>query len=290
VTYLPNVLDSLSSAIVYALYALAVVLAYRTSRILLFCAGEIGVMSAYVLTSVLQWTGDGAGGFLLALVSTLLFDLLVGIILFIVLRQEKLQDPFTGTAIAIAFAILFDGCMSAVWGSLVQQIPFPHGTVTFGGATFSTVSLAVIAIGGCVMAAILTFFYRTPIGVELQALASNRPLAMLSGIPVESRMLTMWIAASVISGLAGILAGTISAVSAEGAAVGFSGLVAALIGGLTSPGGAMIGALLLAAGENIISFYFDVRYSVVVPVGLLVALLAIRPRGISARVEQIVRT
>jgi branched-chain amino acid transport system permease protein len=290
VTYLPYALDGLSSAAVYALYALAIVFVYRTSRILLFCAGEIGVMSAYVLTGVLQWAGNTTGGFLLALAVALLFDLLVGVILFFVLRQEKLEDPFTGTAITIAFAILLDGCMTVAWSSLVQQMPFPHSTLSFGGAAFSTVSLAVIAIGGGAATVILTLFHRTPIGVELQALANNRSLAKLSGIPVESRMLTMWIAASVISGLAGILAGTISAVSAEGAAVGFSGLVSALIGGLTNPGGALIGALLLAAGENVVSFYFDIRYSIVVPVVLLVALLAIRPRGISARIEHIVRT
>jgi branched-chain amino acid transport system permease protein len=86
------------------------------------------------------------------------------------------------------------------------------------------------------------------------------------------------------------LSGAISSVSIEGAAVGFSGLVAAIIGGLTSPGGAIIGAMLLAVGENTISLFFDVRYSVVVPVGLLVALLAVRPYGLSARIERIART
>jgi branched-chain amino acid transport system permease protein len=290
VTFLPYAVDALSSAVVYALYALAVVLAYRTSRILLFCVGEIGVMSAYVLTSVWRWEPNTAAGAVLALAATLLFDIAVGIVLFLVLRQEKQQDPFTGTAITIAFAILCDGFMSVIWGSLVQQMPLPRGAVSLGGAAFSTTSLAVIAIGVLAAGAILTLFHRTSIGVELQALANNRSLAMLSGIPVESRMLTVWIAASVVSGLAGSLAATISAVSAEGTAVGFSGLVAALIGGLTSPGGAMIGALLLASGESTISFYFDIRYSIVVPVGLLVALLALRPRGISARAEQIART
>jgi branched-chain amino acid transport system permease protein len=103
-------------------------------------------------------------------------------------------------------------------------------------------------------------------------------------------MLLVWMAASVVSGLAGVLSGAISSVSVEGSAVGFSGLVAAIIGGLTSPGGALIGALLLAAGENLVSMYFDIRYSVVVPVILLVALLAVRPWGISARVERIART
>ena len=67
-------------------------------------------------------------------------------------------------------------------------------------------------------------------------------------------------------------------------------MIAALIGGLTSPAGALVGALLLAAGESIISLNFDVRYTIVAPVLGLTLLLAIRPRGLSARTETIERT
>jgi branched-chain amino acid transport system permease protein len=290
-TLLPYAINTLSTAVVYALFALAIVFAYRTSRILLFCVGEIGVMSAYILSAALQWTGSStAGGIALAVAATILFDTAIGVVLFLVLGLEKQEDSFTGTAITIALAIFFAGCMSVIWGGRVEQLPFPNGTISLLGASFSIVSFISIAIGAVVILAILALFYNTPIGVELQALANNRELAILNGIPVNSRMLTVWIAASIASGLAGVLSGAISSVSIEGSAVGFSGLVAAIIGGLTSPGGAIIGAMLLAVGENTISLFFDVRYSVVVPVGLLVALLAVRPYGLSARVERIART
>jgi len=289
-TILPYAINTLSTAVIYALFALAIVFAYRTSRILLFCVGEIGVMSAYVLSAVLHWTGNTADGIALAVVMTLLFDVAIGIVLFLVLGQEKQEDPFTGTAITIALAIFFAGCISVIWGGQVEQLPFPNGTISVVGASISIVSIISIAIGAVVAIAILALFYNTSIGIELQALANNRELAVLNGIPVNSRMLTVWIAASIVSGLAGTLSGAVSSVSAGGAAVGFSGLVAAIIGGLTSPGGAIIGAMLLAVGENITSLFLDVRYSAVVPVGLLVALLALRPYGLSARVERIVRT
>jgi branched-chain amino acid transport system permease protein len=287
---LPYAINTLSTAVVYALFALAIVFAYRTSRILLFCVGEIGVMSAYVLSAVLHCTGSTAGGIALAVAVTLLFDAVIGILLFLVLGQEKQEDPFTGTAITIALAILFAGCISVIWGGQVEQLPFPNGTISLLGASISLISLTSIAVGGVVTLAILALFYNTSIGIELQALANNRELAVLNGIPVNSRMLAVWIAASMVSGLAGVLSGAVSSVSAGGSAVGFSGLVAAIIGGLTSPGGAIFGAIVLAAGENITGLFLDVRYSAVVPVGLLVALLALRPYGLSARVERIVRT
>ena len=115
-TILPYAINTLSTVVVYALFALAIVFAYRTSRILLFCVGEIGVMSAYVLSAVLHWTGGTAGGIALAVAVTLLFDAVIGVVLFFVLGQEKQEDPFTGTAITIALAIFFAGCISVIWG------------------------------------------------------------------------------------------------------------------------------------------------------------------------------
>ncbi len=63
---LPYAINTLSTAVVYALFALAIVFAYRTSRILLFCVGEIGVMSAYAFSAVLHWTGSTGSGIALA--------------------------------------------------------------------------------------------------------------------------------------------------------------------------------------------------------------------------------
>ncbi len=109
-------------------------------------------------------------------------------------------------------------------------------------------------------------------------------------MPVQRRLATVWIASAVIAGIAGIFSAALSAVSVEGATVGFSGIVAAIIGGLTSPLGGIAGALLLATGENVTSLFFEARYSIVVPVLLLVILLIVRPSGLSARVERIART
>lgn len=282
--------NTLNTTVVYALFALAVVFAYRTSRILFFCAGEIGTMSAYILADVWDMTHHSGGGLALAVLATLLFDVLTGSALFLVLREEKQEDPFTGTAITIALSILFIGAMSVTWGSLVKQLPLVTGAVSWQGTTVQIVSLVTICLGAAAITGILSFFYMTRIGVELQALANNRRLAVLCGISINASMLLVWTSCCVMSGFAGVLSGAVSSISVEGSAVGFSGIVAAIIGGLTSPGGALIGALLLAIGENLISLFFDVRYNVVIPVAMLTILLIVRPWGISANVERITRT
>lgn len=282
--------NTLSTTMVYALIALAVVFVYRTGRILFFCVGEIGTVTAYVMAEVWNWAGQTAAGLPIAIAAALAVDIAIGLLLFGILSQEKQEDPFLGTAITIAVGIILVGLMSVMWGSSVEQLPLLKGYLTFGGTTLPLVGFVAIFLGALTVLSVLALFYWTSIGIELQAAAENRQLATLNGIPVGRRVLMTWIAACALSGVAGVLAGSVSSISVGGSAIGFSGIVAAIIGGLTSPGGALAGALILAAGENLISLFFDVRYSTVVPVALLLVLLTVRPWGLSSRVERIFRT
>lgn len=289
--WLPITVDLLSSAVTYALFALAVVLAYRTSRVLMFCVGEIGMTSAYVLRDVWHWAGGTVGGLAVASAAALAAAALVGWVLYALLRQLSASgDYFVGTVVTIGASIFLEGLMSAVWSGETAQLPFAQGTISLGGAGISLVSLAIIVLGSVVIGALLLVFYRSRVGIELQAVAGNWELAVLNGIPAASRLSAVWIVAAMLSAIGGIFSGAISAVSISGAAVGFSGIVAAIMGGLTSPAGALAGSLVLAVGENLTSLYFDARYSVAVPVLLLVLLLALRPAGLSGRIEHITRT
>lgn len=293
------IVNTLASAAGYSLFALAVVLAYRSSRILLFCVGEIGMLAAYVLLQT--WTGLAPTlGYLPALgagvaVSTAV-SAGVGWLLHLVLgRLDEKASPFVGTAITIAFSVALLGVMTIAWQGEIARLPLADQALSLTWLLQAPASVSALAVGvalaaGALCGLLLLVFYRSHYGIELQALASNRALAQLRGIPVRRRLAGVWIAAAVVSGWAGISCSALAAVSTEGAAVGFSGIVAAIIGGLTSPGGALVGALLLATGENLTSLYFDARYSVVAPVLLLVLLLALRPSGLSARVEAIFRT
>jgi branched-subunit amino acid ABC-type transport system permease component len=288
---LPFALDVLSSAVIYALFALAVVLAYRTSRVLMFCVGEIGVASAYVMRDVWAWTGDSAAGLALAVLAALCVAALVGWTLYALLRQlSASSDYFIGTVVTIAVSIFLEGLMSAVWNGETEQLPFTRHALAISGVSLSVLSLWIVVLGGGLIAASLLVLHRTRIGIELQALSGNWQLAVLNGIPAARRLAAVWIAASMLSAVAGIFSAAVSAVSIGGASVGFSGIVAAIMGGLTSPGGAIAGALLLAFGENLTSLYFDARYALAVPVVALVLLLALRPAGLSGRVERISRT
>ncbi|WP_454874409.1 branched-chain amino acid ABC transporter permease [Paraburkholderia xenovorans] len=284
-------LDLLSSAVTYALLALAVVLAWRTSRVLMFCVGEIGMTSAYVMNGIARAAGGGVWGFALGVAGALVVAALIGWLLFALLRQlSAAGDYFVGTVVTIAVSIFLTGLMSSVWSGETVQLPLPHPVLAWGGVTFSAVSACIVVIGAALIGVLLFAFYQSRAGIELQAVAANWTLAVLSGIPAARWFAAVWIVASMLSAVGGIFSGAISAVSISGAAVGFSGIVAAIMGGLTSPAGALAGAFALALGENLTSLWFDARYSVAVPVVLLVLLLAMRPAGLSGRVEHISRS
>lgn len=285
----------LSNTVVYALFALAIVLAYRSSRVLLFCVGETGVIAAYLTLNVANWVSGGAAGSALGLAAGLCAALAasaaIGAALYWVLgRNEGRSDPFVGTAVTIAFSIALLGVMTILWKGQIARLPVTDRAVAWFGAPVQETAITITLIGAVLVASLLTLVYRSGIGRELLAVSGNRTLARLRGIPVQRRLATVWIGSSVISGLAGIGSCALSAVSIEGSAVGFSGIVAAIIGGLTSPGGAIAGAFLLALGESATNLYMDARYSVAVPVFALVALLAVRPSGLSAKIEAISRT
>jgi branched-chain amino acid transport system permease protein len=287
--YAPIVLATVSTAAVYALFALAVVLVYRASRIVLFCIGETGMVSAYAGYTV--WTAvGGAAGLVLGIAAALLAASLTGVALYRAtgwLNRE--HDHFSGTVVTIAVGIVLFGLMTTLWNGEVSRLPINIGYVDIFGARLPGLGFAVAGIGAAITALLLYVFWRTGLGLETRALADNRLLAQLRGIRVQRRLLTVWVVAALLSGIGGLLSASLSSVSVEGSAVGLSGVVAAIIGGLTSPGGAIVGAFVLAAAENITISYFDARYSLVVPIVFLVILLLLRPSGLSAKTEGIAR-
>lgn len=165
--FLPFLVTMLSTAVVYGLFALAVVFAYRMSRILFMCIGEIGMVTAYVFT--FAWTAAGAGiaGFLLAALAALATNMVIGAALWLVLAAERRRDHFIGTVITIAVAIILMGLMTMLWGGTVEQMPLRNVQLRLGEIAFSSNGLITLAAGGGAILLVLVLFYRTSFGVGL---------------------------------------------------------------------------------------------------------------------------
>lgn len=287
---LPLLIATLSSAMVYALLALGTVLVYRTSRVLLFCGGEIGMLAAFVLRDAWSATLPGPAGFAIGVATALALSLAVGALLcWLVEGLGRDGGHFTGTIITVAVAVALVGLMAAIWQGGIFRLPIRLGFVRLLDTRFSLTGPAVIGVGAALLGLVLLLLTHSAIGTDTQALADDRRLALLRGVPVRSSLLIVWSGAAMLSAAGGMLSGALSSISVEGAVIGLSGVVAALIGGLTSPAGAILGALALAAAENLTIQLWDARYSEVVPVLALVLLLVARPSGFSGRAESIAR-
>jgi branched-chain amino acid transport system permease protein len=279
-SWLPNILTALATGCIYSIMAVGVVLIYRSSRVLAFHVGEIGMVAAYIVISV--WR-PGSGSFLLAaaLLLAAATAVFAGIVMYaLVERIGGRFGHFIGTVITVAATIALNGLMSLVWHGQTYRLPLFPGRVQ---------NAAVIAVGGLVLIAIMLLTRRSALGIDMQAIANNATLAKLRGVPVQLTLCAVWILSSLLSALSGVLIASLSVVSIEGSVIGISAIVAALIGGMTSIGYAIVGAFLLAGCETLVILFGEPRLASVVPVICLLLLLIVRPTALAGRSESISR-
>ncbi|MBX3598865.1 MAG: branched-chain amino acid ABC transporter permease [Rhizobiaceae bacterium] len=284
------IFSTLGTAGVYATIALGVVLVYRTNKVLPFHVGALAMLSAYVMSDFWTAQTQTASALLMALATVAVLCAGFGYVMHLLVdRFGARYGHFVGTVITIAATTFLGGVMSLFWQGDVRRISFVEGNVTLFGTQYPADGLLVIAVSAAIIVGVLLAMRVTSIGVQMQAVAANARLAQLRSIPVRTVLLIVWIGSSLLAAAGGIFMATLSSVSLEGSAIGVSAIVAAVIGGLYSMPGAVIGAILLAVGESVVTQFANPRYSQVVPILMLVVLLAIRPSGLSGSAERIGR-
>ncbi len=281
--------NTVSSAAYYAPLALAIVLVYRANRVLLFCIGETGALAAFAAYSLHD--ADMAGwSWPAALAGALALSGLVGAALFLFIEWlGRRTDHFVGTMLTIAFALVLQGAMSLAWQGEIFRFSLPMLFFEIASQRVSATALQIAATGFAIAFIVVLLLGYSRIGREIDAVADNRVLSILRSVPVTRRMVGVGVASGVLAGAGGILAAAMTSISAENAALGVNAVVAAIIGGLTSPGGAVAGALLLAVVENLTTIYLGPAYVPLTPILLLAAMLVFRPYGLFGKAERIQR-
>lgn len=279
-----------ASASVYAALAVAVVLVYRSNRVLTFHVAELGVLAAYVMVSITGVYGPGLFSTLLGFGAAWIVVLILTVLVHVVVDHwGRPYGHFVGTVLTIAIAGGLMGMVSMIWYGQTMRLVLVDGHLALGGSRISLNAIVVIICCSVAVAAVQLTVAKTRLGINMRAVANSPGLAALRGISVSRVLLTAWLFAGTLSAIAGVGMAALSSVAMEGAVIGVSAVVAAILGGMTSLGGAVLGALLLATGEQLVSVYFDARYSQVVPILALLIVLSVRPSGLSGRVESVVR-
>ncbi len=282
--FFQQVVSGLASGSVYGSLALAIVLIHRATGVINFAQGEMAAFSTYI-----AWTLTTNHGFSYwpAFAVTLLVSFAGGVgIHQAVIRPVERGPQIRVVIITIGLLLLINGLMTWIWSGEVRSVPspFPARTLDAGGVVISVQDVGTIAVCFGTVVVLWAFFQFTKVGLALRAAAVNPEEARLVGVRVPWMLGLGWGLAAVLGAIAGML--TAPSVFLDPnmmQAVLLYAFAAAVLGGIDSPVGAVVGGLMLGVGLNLLGAYVDVVGSDLrLPAALLVILvvLLVRPAGL----------
>lgn len=243
----------------YGLLALGIVLIYRTTGVLNFAYGALSMVGACFLYVLM--TGPRLS-FWLAFPLTLIFAAALGAALERLFARPVLDAPvFTKAIATLALALVLQTVAQAIWPQLAQtehfSAPFETASFRVGGVYVTAAALIALIVTGVVVVALTLFLNRTRLGVAMRAAADNQPVARLMGVPVGTILLLTWALSAVVGTLAAIL------LAAQQRTIDISymdpvlilAFVAAVLGGLDSLPGALVGGILVGLVENWLALF-----------------------------------
>ncbi|WP_299955091.1 branched-chain amino acid ABC transporter permease [uncultured Modestobacter sp.] len=279
-------LTGLTEGMVYAAFALALVLIWRSTRIVNFAQGSMAAATAFIALALIQSGWSYWAALVVALVSGFVLG---AVIERVVVRRVEGGPELNAVIVTLGLFVAIQAGIAIVFGSSFQSFPTPFGLQGFqvgdNRIAFTPTSLYVIVAVLITMGLLVALFRFTRVGLAMRASAFGQEVARLLGVRV-GRMLTLgWGLAAVVGSLAGLLiAGGEFIYPAYMDSLIVFGFVAAVLGGLDSPIGAVVGGLILGLALSYVSGYVP-RGSALVNVSALVILmvvLLVRPGGLFA--------
>jgi branched-chain amino acid transport system permease protein len=277
-------LNGISGGAIYAAVALSLVMIWRATRILNFAQGAMLMVTTFIGTSVLSAGGSYWVALAVALASGFVLGALVERVL---IRRVEGAPPLNAVVVTIGLFVLLVALAGMVWGGNPRPYPPAFGIRGYevGGhrVLFSPNDLYIVIAVGIVVVALVVLFQYTSLGLRMRAAAFEPEVARLLGVRV-TRMFTMgW----GLAATAGALAGVLVAPSVFVAPNNFDGVLvfgftAAVLGGLESPAGAVVGGLLLGVALSYVSGYGGPELVTLGALVILIAVLMVRPQGLFA--------
>ncbi|MDX6476910.1 MAG: branched-chain amino acid transport system permease protein, partial [Gaiellaceae bacterium] len=253
--FIQQVVSGLASGGIYGLLALAIVLIHRSTGVINFAQGEMATLSAF-----LCWTLMSHGwAFWPAFGATLLLSFAGAIGLEVVVIRPIQSGPLLGIVIlTIGLLIAFNGLDTWIWGGAAKQFhgPFSTAPIRVGGVAFSKQDLGVIAVAFAAVALVGLLFTKTRLGLGLRAAAVNPAEARLAGIRVAAMLALGWGLAAMLGAIAGVMAAPSLFLEPNMMqTVLLYAFAAAVLGGMDSPLGAVLGGLVLGVLLNLVGTY-----------------------------------
>lgn len=275
-------LEGTLTGLLYGLVALAFVVIFRASRIVNLAQGQLVLVGAYVMGTLLA-SLPLAVAIVLALGASVLIGIAIERLVF---RPLIGQPVFSIVMASIGLLILLQGVVQLVWGAQTRPFAqiFPEGNWKLDSLVINKRLLIGAVITLVAVEALRLFFMKTRIGLRLAAVAEDHFVALSLGVSVQASTRVAWAAGAFVSTLAAMILLSGNVLGLQAGDIGLRALPVALLGGLESLRGAVIAGVLVGVGEALAAHYLDPltggAMSLIFPFMLMIVVLLVRPQGL----------
>ncbi len=279
-----QILAGLATGGIYASLALALVMIYHATHLINFAQGEMAMFSTY-----LAWAMITAGvPYWAAFLLTVLISFTLGALIErIIVRPVEGTQVLALVIVSIGLLVIFNSLAGWIFSYTIKVFPSPFPSEPlFGNHFVSSHQIGAVGITLVVLFGLYLFFQFTPLGLAMRAAAQNPDSARLSGIPVGRMLALGWGLAAAIGAIAGMMvAPTVFLEPNMMSGILLYAFAGALLGGIDSPGGAVIGGFLMGVLENLIGMAIGSDLKLPGALLIIIVVLIVKPSGLFGRVH-----
>ena len=277
-----TILNGVAIGCIYGMVALGFVLIYKSTEVINFAQGELLMLGAFISYSLITqlhlsyWT---------ALLITIVAMGIVGAALERVVLRSLVGEPtYAIVIVTIGISYFIRSVVSMIpgWGTdtLGFRTPFTDKFLRWGDLVISYEYLSIVVLAFVLIAVVFVFFGYSRMGTAMRATSQNQLAAVYMGISVTRVFSLTWTIAAALGGIGGILLAPITFVHMNMGFIGLKAVPAAVLGGFTSPPGAIVGGLIIGITESLAGVYLEEGWKDIAAWIILIAVLIIRPQGL----------
>jgi branched-chain amino acid transport system permease protein len=285
---LQNLINGLSAGSVYALLAVGIVLIYKSSEVLNFAHGTFAMLATFVAYHFATAFGFGFGA---SIAVALAFAFALGAVIYRTLLDRARQGGAHAVVmVTIGLLIVLEGAAGVIWGTDTKEFHHlfaePESLTLPGGLMISRHDAWIIGTALAIVVLLAVFFRFTRVGIALRAVSQNEVAAQLMGVRVSRVHSLTWGIATALGAVAGLL--VVPKLFLDPSMM-FSPLLkafaAAVLGGMNSVAGAIVGAWLLGIIETLAGAYVSTEFQATIAFVIIILVLTFRPEGLLGKPE-----
>jgi branched-chain amino acid transport system permease protein len=284
--FLQQVVSGLATGGIYGSLALALVMIYQATDVVNYAQGEMALFSTY-----LAWTMLNAGlPYWVAFAATLGVAFVGGLLIErVVIRPVEQAPILTIVIVCIGLLVILNSMAGWIYSYIQKPFPspFPSRPIRLGAVVFGAHDLGAIGVTLLVLFGLYVFFRHTSLGLAMRAAAQNAPSSRLCGIRVGWMLAIGWGLAALVGAVAGMMVAPVVFLDPNMmSGILIYAFASATLGGFTSPGGAVLGGLIVGVVENLVGTYvtfIGTQLKLTVALAMILIVLLVRPSGLFGR-------